>query len=85
MAKIQICRSKIGREEARQIQLAQTCQKYIFLLDMIECDSHRVNEWLSSNLGTLSVSLSFSQSHLHIKVLNKLNNISTVIMKIQVH
>lgn len=30
MAKIQIRRSKIGREEARQIQLAQTCHKHIF-------------------------------------------------------
>ena len=37
MAKIQIHRSKIGREEARQIQLAQTFRKFLYSFSMYSC------------------------------------------------
>lgn len=40
----------IRREEAKQIQLAQACQMYFLVLDMIGRDSHRMNELMSSNV-----------------------------------
>lgn len=59
----------IRREEAKQIQRAQTCQKCFFLQDVIECDPHRMNELVSSNPETLFLSLSQTHSYLHTETL----------------
>lgn len=73
----------IGREEAKPIQLAQACQTHFLVLDMIECDSHRMNELVPSNVETLPAM--HAQSHLHTKALEQLKNTFIVRMKMKVH